>query len=80
MTKETLKGLLDYLIELYKEKFGQNEPYINLYLDPSDKKLEEKIRALEWCLENNKIILFYPKANEVLLPNYKPTTPLWDIF
>lgn len=80
MTIQDMQIMVEFRIDKYKDLFGEDEPYINLYLDPSNKKLEQKVKALDWCLDNKQIILFYPKVDEVLLPEYKPTTPMWDVF
>jgi hypothetical protein len=80
MTTQDKKRMLEFRIDSYKDLFGENEPYISYYLDPSNEKLDKKIEALDWCLDNKQIILFYPKVDEVLIPEYKPTTPMWDVF
>jgi hypothetical protein len=74
------KEILEYKIKKYYDIFGLTEPYATRFLLKDNlAQIEEATKAVDWSIENNKVLLFYPEADKVLKAGYKPTQELWDI-
>jgi hypothetical protein len=64
----------------YQNRFGYDEPFfINLIdLEKLEEDTKEKLKAIKWCVENDKPLFFAPNIKKIAGEDF--FKGMWDVF